>query len=257
MSRVLEVQGLTLAVNGHVLVKDLSLTVRTGRVTALVGSSGSGKSMTCLGMLDQLPAGVTRVSGHVLCDGQRTGGEHLRGRQVSMIMQNPRSAFNPVLTMRAHAYEVLALRNIRGADAQARLDACLVDVGLNTSSHVLDLYSFQISGGMLQRMMIALALLAETPFLLADEPTTDLDLLMQARVLDVLDRLVEEKGLGILLVTHDMGVVARCAHDVLVMDEGSLVEATSVEQLFEAPCSPAARDLLAAHQALTLAEDYE
>jgi nickel transport system ATP-binding protein len=257
MSQVLEVQGLTLAANDQLLVDGLSLMVRTGRITALVGSSGSGKSMTCLGILDQLPAGVTKASGLTLCDGQLSSGKQLRGRQVSMIMQNPRSAFNPVLTMRAHAHEVLTLRGIRGAEAQKRLDACLLDVGLDASSRLLALYPFQMSGGMLQRMMIALVLLAETPFLLADEPTTDLDLLMQARVLDVLERLVEEKGLGILLVTHDMGVVARCAHDVLVMDSGRIVEATTVDQLFSAPHSAVARDLLAAHQALTRVEGYE
>jgi nickel transport system ATP-binding protein len=256
MSNTLTLQGMTLTTGEHVLVDDVSLTLQAGRITALVGSSGSGKSLTCLGILDQLPAGVRSRSGKVLLGGQAFEGDQLRGHKVSMIMQNPRSAFNPVLTMQAHAQEVLALRGVHAAEAQERIEACLSKVGLDKPKRLLPLYSFQMSGGMLQRIMIALALLAETPFLLADEPTTDLDLLMQARVLDVLERLVDDQKLGMLLVTHDMGVVARSAHDVLVMNKGRIVEAASVDFLFDAPQSGVARDLLAAHQALSL-EDGE
>jgi len=246
----LELQGLRIEGRAGVLVEDVDLQLRRGQVCALVGSSGSGKSLTCLGSLDLLPAGLTRTHGQLLLDGQALPAAHVRGRVASLVLQNPRSAFNPVRNMASHAQETLKLRGIGGAAARARMAQCLEAVGLEDRERVLQAFAFQLSGGMLQRMMIALALMAQTPFLLADEPTSDLDALSQARFLDLLMALVQQHGLGVLLVTHDMGVVARCADHVAVMDAGRIVERQTVHGLFERPASAASRTLLDAHQIL-------
>lgn len=228
------------------LVQDLDLTVAEGRVQALVGSSGSGKSLTCLGLQGILPPGVVRVAGRVHVRDGETSRPLAAGRDVATVMQNPRSAFNPVMTMRAHARE--AFDGARSA-FEAELRHAAGDVGLEVD-RVLDLYPHQMSGGMLQRMMIALALLAGARFLIADEPTTDLDLVTQSRILDLLLDQVERRGLGVLFVTHDMGVVARIADDVAVMDHGTVVERGAVEAIFDGPVHGATRSLVAAHLAL-------
>lgn len=246
----LEVRDLRIEAQAGRLVHGVDLQLRCGEVCALVGASGSGKSLSCLGMLDLLPAGVVRTRGQLLLDGQPVSAAQARGRLASLVLQNPRSAFNPVRDMASHGRETLRLRGTTGAAARERMADCLSAVGLTDHARVLQSFAFQLSGGMLQRMMIALALMAETPFLLADEPTSDLDALSQARFLDVLMQLVERHGLGVLLVTHDMGVVARCADQVAVMDAGRIVERQPVHALFEHPASATARTLLDAHQTL-------
>ena len=165
-------------------------------------------------------------------------------------MQNPRSAFNPVLTMRDHAVETLKALDRHGADAEHGIELAMAEVGLEEPQRVLDMHAFEMSGGMLQRMMIALALLSEAPYLFADEPTTDLDLVVQMRILELIEKLVRERGLGVLLVTHDMGVVARLADDVAVLDFGMLVEQAPVEEIFSTPRHEVTRMLVEAHLAL-------
>ncbi|WP_249449680.1 ATP-binding cassette domain-containing protein, partial [Escherichia coli] len=161
------------------LVHGVSLTLQRGRVLALVGSSGSGKSLTCAAALGILPAGVRQTAGEILADGKPVSPCALRGIKIATIMQNPRSAFNPLHTMHTHARETcLALG--KPAD-DATLTAALEAVGLENAARVLKLYPFEMSGGMLQRMMIAMAVLCESPFIIADEPTTDLDVVAQAR----------------------------------------------------------------------------
>ncbi|MGV6875514.1 ATP-binding cassette domain-containing protein [Pseudochelatococcus sp. B33] len=254
MAAILSVEGLRLVTRRHgarvALVHGIDLTIARGTVTALVGASGSGKSLTCLGIQESLPPGVSRVGGRVAVDGRERSGAELRGRLVATVMQNPRSAFNPVMTMCAHATETLKAAGLHGPDADGRIDAVLDEVGLEEPVRILGLYPFQMSGGMLQRMMIALALLSGAPFLFADEPTTALDLVLQARVLDLIERLVATRGLGVLLVTHDMGVVARAADSVVVMEAGSVVERSRVEDVFDRPRHPATQALVAAHLAL-------
>ena len=163
-------------------------------------------------------------------------------------MQNPRSAFNPLRTMADHARETC--RALDKASDDATLIAALEAVGLENAPRVLKLYPFEMSGGMLQRMMIAMALLCDAPFIVADEPTTDLDAVVQARILDLLVSIMQNRGPGMLLVTHDMGVVARLADDVAVMDSGRIVEQGDVESLFRAPRHDITRGLVAAHLAL-------
>ena len=218
------------------LVHGVSLTLQRGRVLALVGSSGSGKSLTCAAALGILPAGVRQTAGEILADGKPVSPCALRGIKIATIMQNPRSAFNPLHTMHTHARETcLALG--KPAD-DATLTAALEAVGLENAARVLKLYPFEMSGGMLQRMMIAMAVLCESPFIIADEPTTDLDVVAQARILDLLESIMQKQAPGMLLVTHDMGVVAEVADHVMVMYAGKSVEYGTAEDIFDHPKHP-------------------
>ena len=230
------------------LVSDVSLTLRRGQVLALLGSSGSGKSLTCAATLGILPPGVRQTAGRVLLDGIPVYGEQLRGATIATIMQNPRSAFNPLHTMATHARETCQALGKPADDAT--LIHALQAVGLEHADRVLKLYPFEMSGGMLQRMMIAMAVLSDAPFIVADEPTTDLDVVAQARILDLLESIMQSRAPGMLLVTHDMGVVARLADDVAVMDNGNIVEQGDVETLFRAPRHAITRGLVSAHLAL-------
>ncbi|MFC5384934.1 ATP-binding cassette domain-containing protein [Aquamicrobium segne] len=252
--RTLQIKALTVETQRQgqrvKLVDNLSLSVERGKVLALVGPSGSGKSLTCAASLDVLPPGTWRKAGVISIDGEVRSPSSLRGREVAVILQNPRSAFNPVRTMCSHAYETL---HAIGADLpgwQERAAMAMIAAGLSEPQRIFDLYPFEMSGGMLQRMMIALALMSEAPFLFADEPTTDLDLIVQRDILDLLERLKQERGLGILLVTHDMGVVARLAEQVAVIDSGRIVEAAAVSDLFLRPVHPTTRQLIDAHLSL-------
>ncbi|KFC04461.1 ATP-binding component of an ABC superfamily nickel transporter [Trabulsiella guamensis ATCC 49490] len=247
MTSQLELHNITLSAE-RPLVHGVSLTLRKGRVLALLGGSGSGKSLTCAAALGVLPAGVRQTAGEVLADSRAVSPASLRGTMVATIMQNPRSAFNPLYTMATHARETC--RALGKPLDDATLLAALESVGLDNPHSVLTLYPFEMSGGMLQRMMMAMAVLSDAPFIIADEPTTDLDAVAQARILDLLDSLMQTRRPGLLLVTHDMGVAARLADDVAVMDNGRIIEYSDVETLFTAPQHPVTRQLLAAHLAL-------
>ncbi|MEQ5777190.1 nickel import ATP-binding protein NikD [Thalassospira sp. NFXS8] len=251
---LLSISDLTVTTQKHgktcKLVDGLSLDIISGRVLALVGASGSGKSLSCAACLDVLPAGVKRQAGQVKLDGTGIDFAALRGRIVSSIMQNPRSAFNPVMTMKAHARETLKALGLARDSGNAGIVAAFRDVGLEEPERILNLHPFEMSGGMLQRVMIAMALLGDPPFLFADEPTTDLDLVVQKHILDLLESVVARRGMGILLVTHDMGVVARLADDVAVLDTGKIVEKGPVQQIFERPSHRVTRNLVAAHLSL-------
>ena len=232
------------------LVDEVNLHLQGGEVLALVGASGSGKSMTCAAALDVLPAGTWRDGGSVALNGEAGTAIELRGRRIAMILQNPRSAFNPVKTMRSHAEETLRALKVERSRWDALVGDSMADAGLEDGQRVLGLHPFEMSGGMLQRMMIALALMTEAPFLFADEPTTDLDLVVQREILDLLGRLKETRGLGILLVTHDMGVVAHLADRVAVMETGRIVDTGSVMNMFHRPAHPTTRRLVDAHLSL-------
>jgi nickel transport system ATP-binding protein len=234
----------------HVLVDGVSLTIRRGRILALIGSSGCGKSMTCSGAQGVLPPGVRVTQGRVLHDGKAIAPEQLRGRVVATILQNPRSAFNPIRTMADHARETLGAVGKLDAGWRSRTLDAFATVGLEDGEQVLRLHPFEMSGGMLQRAMIALALLSDAPFLFADEPTTDLDLIVQARILDLLDILARRRNLGVLLITHDMGVVARLADEVAVMENGRIIEMATTRDIFDNPQRIATRELVEAHMSL-------
>lgn len=247
MPKQIDLQNIVLEAD-RTLVNGVSLTLKRGRVLALVGGSGSGKSLTCAAALGVLPAGVRQTAGRILADSEMVAPASLRGIKIATIMQNPRSAFNPLHTMATHARETCQALGKNSADAA--LIAALKAVGLDEAERVLKLYPFEMSGGMLQRMMIAMAVLCDAPFIIADEPTTDLDAVAQSRILDLLDDIMQTRAPGMLLVTHDMGVVARLADDVAVMDNGAIVEQGDVETLFRAPQHPVTRGLVSAHLAL-------
>ncbi|MGV2980413.1 ATP-binding cassette domain-containing protein [Camelimonas sp. ID_303_24] len=250
----LAIRQLTVETTRHgravTLVEDVSLDIRAGETLALVGASGCGKSLTCAASLDAAPPGVRRTAGSILVDGVEQAPADIRGRLVATILQNPRSAFNPVRTMRQHAMEGAGARGASTASREQRIRAAMADAGLEDPDRILGLHPFEMSGGMLQRMMIALALASGAPFLFADEPTTDLDLIVQRDILNLLLRLTQERGLGVLLVTHDMGVVAALADRVAVMAGGRIVETAPVMDIFNHPAHPATRDLRDAHLSL-------
>lgn len=250
----LAVSGLRLGLRGQGddLVGPLDFRVRRGRVLGLVGPSGCGKSLTCRALLGLLPPGVEPRGGVF-----RLGGEECpappatwRGRRLAVVFQNPAGCFDPVFTVASHFRETLAAHGQDPASCADKVHAGLREVGFDDPRAILDHYPFQLSGGMLQRAMIALALLLDPPFLLADEPTTDLDLVSQARVLDLLAGLCRTRNLGILLVTHDLSVVARLADDMAVMHQGRIVERGEVGEVFAAAAHPFSRSLLAAHRRL-------
>ncbi|MGY6564898.1 MAG: nickel import ATP-binding protein NikD [Halomonadaceae bacterium] len=232
------------------LVDGVSLSLSPGEVLALVGASGSGKSLTCAASLGVLPPGTVQTDGRVSLGGEALRFPELRGRLVASILQNPRSAFNPVRSMRDHARETFKALGVPRSAWEKRIAQAMQEAGLEDAQRVLGLHPFEMSGGMLQRMMIALALASEAPFLFADEPTTDLDLIVQREILELLERLKHERGLGILLVTHDMGVVARLADRVAVMEAGRIVETGPVQTIFHRPAHATTRELVAAHLAL-------
>jgi len=239
------------------LVRGVSFSVPANRVVGLIGESGCGKSLTCLGILGLLPGNLRRTRGEVYLRGEAVHAlspdamRRHRGRSVSVILQNPMSCFDAVQTIRQHVRETLASHGL-GANGRFReqAEAALQEVGFDEPGAILDLYPFQMSGGMLQRVMIALALLLEPPLLIADEPTTDLDAVAQATILDLLAALRERRGLSVLLVTHDLSVIARLADDVAVMREGVILEHGQVADIFSAPRHPYTASLLEAHHGL-------
>ncbi len=245
---LLEIDGLEVvaaaAPHPRPLVRGASVSVHAGEVLGLIGESGSGKSMTCLAVMRLLPSGVRRAGGRVLVNGSP---RFARGRDVGMVMQNPASCFDPVMTITAHFRETLAAHGAAWSSGQARALASLREAGFDDPEAILSAYPFQLSGGMLQRVMIALAMVTRPRLLLADEPTTDLDMPAQARVLDLLDRLRRTHDLGILLVTHDLSVVARLADTVAVMHHGVILETGPVRRIFENPAHEYTRTLLTAH----------
>jgi len=239
--------------SGKPLVREVNLDAFLGRVLGIIGESGSGKSLTCLAALGLLPRELS-ASGEIilggapmpLCGGRKA--RKTRQGRAAMIMQNPMSCFDPVFTIRSHFKETLAARGVpRSENKPGRWQAALEEAGFPEPSQILGLYPFQMSGGMLQRVMIALALVVEAPFLVADEATTDLDAASQARVLDLLEELKERRGMGILLITHDLSVIARLADEAAVMRDGRILDRGDVFEMFDNPGDAYAKALFGAH----------
>ena len=231
----------------------VDLDLPRGETFAIVGESGCGKSMTALTLMRLLPETGRVASGSVRLDGTELLSlperrmRDVRGRRVAMIFQEPATSLNPVLTVGTQIAEVLTRHaGVRGAAARARAVELLDAVGIADSARRVDDYAFQLSGGMKQRVMIALALAGEPDLLVADEPTTALDVTIQAQVLDLLRSLQAKRGMSILLITHDLGVVAGMAHRVAVMYAGQIVEVAARDSFFRAPQHPYSRKLFAA-----------
>jgi len=234
-------------------VDGVGFSIARGETFALLGESGCGKSMTALALVRLLPDGGRIEAGAVHFAGRDLLGEtearmrEVRGGQIAMIFQEPSTSLNPVMTVMNQIGEVLARhRRLAGAPARAEARRLLEAVGIPDAERRLDDYPFQFSGGMKQRVMIATALAGDPELLIADEPTTALDVTIQAQVLDLLARLQAERGMGMLLITHDLGVVARMAQRIGVMYAGELVETATRAEFFHRPLHPYSRKLFAA-----------
>ena len=234
-------------------VDAVDLELRAGECFALVGESGCGKSITALSLLRLLPEAATIVDGRAVLGGEdlfalpESAMREVRGRRVSMIFQEPSTALNPVLTVGRQVTEVLERhRGLRGEAARRRALELLEAVGIPDGERRLDEYPFQLSGGLRQRVMIAGALAADPDVLVADEPTTALDVTIQSQILELLSRLQRDRGMTILLITHDLGVVAQMADRVAVAYAGEIVEVADRASFFRAPQHPYARKLFAA-----------
>ncbi|NRQ37585.1 ABC transporter ATP-binding protein [Nonomuraea sp. NN258] len=250
---LLEVRGLTVrAAGGGDLVTDLSFEVRHGDRLGLIGESGAGKSLTVLALIGLLPPGMT-ASGTVLLSGQQVVGapqrrlDRLRGRSVAVVFQEPLTSLDPLMRVGTQVAEPLRRhRGLRGrALRRAVLDA-LTEVSLTDVERVARAYPHEISGGQRQRAAIALALACDPALLIADEPTASLDTTVQAELLALVDGLVAARGMGLLLVGHDLAVVSGVTRRLLVLHDGRAVEHGPVEDVLRSPGHPYTRDLVAA-----------
>ncbi len=250
----LDVEDLVLNIGGAPMVDGIGFAVQPGEVLALVGESGCGKSLTAQATIRLLPSAVEMRRGRIMVDGAdlyamtEAAARRLRGRRISMIFQEPQAALDPLSTVGAQVAEATGLRGRAARDAVL---AMLTEVGISDPARRISQYPFELSGGMAQRVMIATALIARPAVLIADEPTTALDVTIQAQILQLLRRLAADRGTAILLITHDMGVVADIADRVAVMYAGRIAETGTVDQIFSTPGHPYTALLLAALPRLT------
>ena len=263
MTPLLEVENLRITFPSSVgqsrPVDGVSFALAKGELLALVGESGCGKSLTSLALLRLVPPpGVIAPGSAIRFDGadllalDAAALRSVRGKRIGMIFQDPMTSLNPVFTVADQIIEsVRAHRRMSKADARARALALLQEVGIPDPVARLDQYPHQLSGGMRQRVMIAIALASEPELLIADEPTTALDVTVQAQILEVLDQLRTARGMAVLLITHDLGIVAGRADRVAVMYAGRLVEEARTAELFAHPSHPYTRGLLASVPRLT------
>ncbi|SIT84289.1 ABC transporter ATP-binding protein [Pontibaca methylaminivorans] len=259
MSPILKVENLRVSFHqdGTVteVVRSVSFALSRGETVALVGESGSGKSVSALSVVSLL-GDSARVSGSVTYAGQQMIGaspkllRKVRGNDISFIFQEPMTSLNPLHTIERQLSESLALhQGLQGEAARARIIELLERVGIRDAAARLGAYPHQLSGGQRQRVMIAMALANKPDILIADEPTTALDVTIQAQILELLAELKEQEGLGLLFITHDLGIVRRIADRVCVMKDGEIVEAGPAAEIFAAPEHPYTRKLLAAEPA--------
>ncbi len=254
MSTLLKVDNLVTRLNnGARIVDDISFSIQPGETFALLGESGCGKSMTALSLMRLLPDEIRIASGAVQLGGQdilalpERAMREVRGGQMAMIFQEPGLSLNPVMTVGDQIAEALELhQQLRGVTASTSCVELLDQVGIPDAARRMHEYPFQLSGGMKQRVMIAMALAGQPKLLVADEPTTALDVTIQAQVLQLLRDTQQKSGMSLLLITHDLGVVAQMAHQVAVMYAGHIVEQATREQLFLHPAHPYTQKLFAA-----------
>ena len=249
---VLTVRDLVIRIAGVNVVDGVSLAAAEGKILAIVGESGCGKSLTALSILSLLPAAAQIVGGQIQLQGADLTAmddvalREVRGNRASIIFQEPVASLNPLMRVGAQVEEALRIhRGLTGPQAREQAIAMLAMVGIPDPAQRAAQFPFELSGGMCQRIMIAAALVCRPRLLIADEPTTALDVTIQAQILDLMKRLRDEVGTTIVLITHDMGVVADMADDVAVMYGGRVVESGPVDQIFAAPAHPYTRLLLA------------
>lgn len=250
---LLEVKGLTVAFGEDKVIDNISFKLYAGQTFALVGESGSGKSLTALSVLRLLPNNA-RLNANSIC----LQGEELltvpevdfckvRGKRIGLIFQDPMSSLNPVMTIGAQISEVLRIHfSLVATEIKSRVLELLQQVELPEPQHKINQYPHQLSGGQRQRVMIAIALAAKPDLLIADEPTTALDVTIQAQILALLKQIQQQTGMALWLISHDLALVSTMADQVAVMQRGLIVETASSEQLFKQPQHPYTQKLLAA-----------
>ncbi len=257
MSHLLSIEGLSIAfpISGRVtrVVRDLSFSIDRGEFVGLVGESGCGKSVTALAILRLVAEPGEITAGRILLGGQdlltlsEAALRRVRGARIGIVFQEPMTALNPVFTIGFQVVEAIRVhRKITRRAATERAAALLERVAIPAPGDRLNDYPHQLSGGQRQRVMIAMALAGEPELLIADEPTTALDVTVQAQILELLEDLRRDLGLAVLLITHDLAVVAEVCSRVVVMYAGRVVEEAPVEALFGSPAHPYTRGLLAA-----------
>ncbi len=251
MSSLLQVRDLRISFpdrdTGRIYPVDgITFEIERGKTLALVGESGCGKSLTSLALLRLVPPpGRIETGSAVMLDGTDLLGlkdealRRVRGRRIAMIFQDPMTSLNPVFRVGDQITEVIhAHFDVTKADARDQAVSLIKEVGIPDAEERLRAYPHQLSGGMRQRVMIAIALAGQPELLIADEPTTALDVTVQAQILELLDHLRQSRDMSMLLITHDLGIVAGRADDVAVMYAGQLIETASTRQLFERPSHP-------------------
>jgi peptide/nickel transport system ATP-binding protein len=253
MSEILRIEGLSVAaVNapGNLLINNVSFALETGKTTCIVGESGSGKSLTALSVMGLLSAQLLRTQGKIVFQGQDLAGlsneqmREIRGKRIGMIFQEPMTSLNPVLTAGYQIGEPLMVHlGLKGQALKTRVANLLEQVGIPADR--ANSYPDELSGGQRQRVMIAMSIACEPVMLIADEPTTALDVTVQAQILKLLDELKTRMKMSMLFITHDFGVVADIADDVVVMFRGEIVESGPVEQVLSYPQHPYTQALLA------------
>ena len=233
-------------------VDNVSFNVDRGQILGIVGESGSGKSVCCyslLGLIPQPPgkieSGAAMFEGVDLLASSEAELRAIRGDDVAMIFQDPMTSLNPFLTIGEQLIEPLIYhRNYKRSEARVRAKELLNEVGIQNVAERFDSYPHEFSGGMRQRVMIAMALINEPKLLIADEPTTALDVTIQAQILELIAELQKKRNIGVIFISHDLGVVANIADNVLVMKEGQVVESGTAQQLFSAPKEKYTRQLI-------------
>ena len=253
MNDLLRIEGLTIAPAAdpqRLLVNDVSFALSPGKTTCIVGESGSGKSLSALAIMGLLPSALKRQAGHVIFQGNdlttysSTQMQDIRGKRIGMIFQEPMTSLNPVLNVGFQIGESLAVHlGLSGKALKSKVAALLEQVGIPPER--ASSYPDELSGGQRQRVMIAMSIACEPAMLIADEPTTALDVTVQAQILSLLAELKQRMNMGMLFITHDFGVVADIADDVVVMFRGQVVESGSVSDVLGHPRHPYTQALLA------------
>ena len=234
-------------------IDGISFDIAPGEILGVVGESGAGKSLTGAAIIGLLEPPGRIASGDILLEGQKINGlpahemRHIRGRRIGAIFQDPLTSLNPLYTIGRQLTEtILAHLPVDAAEARRRAITLLEDTGIPAAAERIDHYPHQFSGGMRQRVVIALALAAEPQLIVADEPTTALDVSIQAQIIQLLKRLCRERGAAVMLITHDMGVIAETCDRVAVMYAGRIAEIGPVREVIHAPAHPYTRGLMAA-----------
>ena len=257
MNLMLEVSNLKTGfdIDGEIYhaVDNVSFSVKPGQIVGIVGESGCGKSVMSLSIMQLLPQGIGKVTGgEIKFQGQNIEGytsdemNKLRGKDISMIFQEPMTSLNPVFTIGNQIEEIL-LNHLSISKTEARQQSIelLKSVGIPRPDKIVDEYPHQLSGGMRQRVMIAIAIACHPKLLIADEPTTALDVTVQAQILELLRKIQAKNDMSIILITHDLGVVAEMCDEVIIMYAGKIVERTNVDNLFHNPKHPYTKLLIA------------